>query len=102
MMTTQAGEKDVFPVHGSGIGDRAGEESSGQQAPSWVAAVIMFLVGIVVVLVGLWASQYFAAPVTRWGYVPVMFVFKVIMMIGGGLMTSGFMRICSRLFSARS
>lgn len=101
-MTTQAGEKDVFPVQGSGIGDRVREESAGQQAPSWVVAVVMLLVGIVVVLVGLWASQYFAAPVTRWGYVPVMFAFMLVMMIGGGLMTSGFIRLCSRLFSGRS
>lgn len=63
---------------------------------------LKLVAGVLVVLIALWESQFFAGPVERYGYVPVMFVFMVVMMVGGGLMASGVMGVWSRVFRSQS
>lgn len=38
-------------------------------------------------------SEHIADPISDFGYVPVMFCYVIVMMIGGGLMVSGLMAL---------
>lgn len=60
--------------------------------PVWIPA-IKFVVGVLVVLAALTFSEHIAEPISRFSYVPVMFCYVIVMMIGGGLMVSGFMAL---------
>lgn len=76
------------------VGD---QQSSGEQSV-WIP-VVKFVVGIVVILVALTFSEHISGPIGDFGYVPVMFLYVVVMIIGGGLMVSGFMALWKRMAS---
>lgn len=60
--------------------------------PTWIP-VVKLVVGVLVVLTALTFSEHIADPISDFGYVPVMFCYVIVMMIGGGLMVSGFMAL---------
>lgn len=61
-------------------------------SPVWIP-VVKLVVGVLVVLAALTFAEHIADPISRFGYVPVMFCYVIVMMIGGGLMVSGFMAL---------
>ncbi|MGP9761249.1 hypothetical protein [Corynebacterium sp. AOP12-C2-36] len=60
--------------------------------PTWIP-VTNLIIGVLVVLAALTFSEHIAEPSSRFGYVPVMFCYVIVMMIGGGLMVSGFLAL---------
>ena len=60
--------------------------------PTWIP-VGKLIVGVLVVLAALTFSEHIAEPISDYGYVPVMFCYVIVMMIGGGLMVSGFLAL---------
>ncbi|MCZ9309478.1 hypothetical protein ACUY3K_10590 [Corynebacterium uberis] len=51
--------------------------------------VIKAVVGAVIVVAGIAASEHFGPWMDRWGYVAVMVVFMAVMMVGGALLAGG-------------
>ncbi|AHW62544.1 Putative membrane protein [Corynebacterium glyciniphilum AJ 3170] len=60
--------------------------------PTWIP-VVKLIIGVLVVLAALTFSEHIAEPISDYGYVPVMFCYVIVMMIGGGLMVSGFLAL---------
>ncbi|MGP9761268.1 hypothetical protein [Corynebacterium sp. AOP12-C2-36] len=57
--------------------------------PVWIP-LAKLVIGIAIIIAALAWSQHFDAVMDRIGYIPVMFVYIVIMIIGGALMVTGF------------
>lgn len=60
--------------------------------PMWIP-VSKLIIGVLVVLAALTFAEHIAEPISDYGYVPVMFFYVIVMIIGGGLMVSGFMTL---------
>ncbi|MGP9761272.1 hypothetical protein [Corynebacterium sp. AOP12-C2-36] len=60
--------------------------------PMWIP-VSKLIIGVLVVLAALTFSEHIAEPISDYGYVPVMFFYVIVMIIGGALMVSGFMTL---------
>ncbi|KQB86245.1 hypothetical protein [Corynebacterium lowii] len=60
-----------------------------RKQPLWIP-IANLVIGVAVVLGALTWSQYLDEPIAQYGYVKVMFFYVVLMIIGGGLMVSGF------------
>lgn len=81
----------TLPVTASNPGaDQADDSAS--DSPMWIPVTNLIL-GVLVVLAALTFSEHIAEPISRFSYVPVMFCYVIVMMIGGGLMVSGFMAL---------
>jgi hypothetical protein len=62
-----------------------------------LSPVLRLLAGVVVIIAALWWSLHFDPAFDRFGYIPVMFVYMIIMIIGGALMVTGAVEVWSRL-----
>ncbi|MGP9761242.1 hypothetical protein [Corynebacterium sp. AOP12-C2-36] len=60
-----------------------------QPSPVWIA-LGKLVIGVAVIIAALAWSQHFDTAMDRFGYIPVIFVYIIIMIIGGALMVTGF------------
>ncbi|MGP9760973.1 hypothetical protein [Corynebacterium sp. AOP12-C2-36] len=72
--------------------DQTGRKDDTVTEPMWIP-VSKLIIGVLVVLAALTFSEHIADPISDYGYVPVMFVYIIVMIIGGGLMVSGFLTL---------
>lgn len=66
-----------------------------QRTPLWIPIANLCL-GVAMMIATLTWSQYLDGPIQQHGYVPVMFFYVVLMIIGGSLMVSGFTTLWTR------
>lgn len=66
-----------------------------QRTPLWIPIANLCL-GVAMMIATLTWSQYLEGPIEEHGYVQVMFFYVVLMIIGGGLMVSGFTTLWAR------
>lgn len=110
----RTGQFPVSPVT-STITGPAGQQSSDDDLPqntndvehsdhgSYVSVwgpFVRLLIGLAIVIAGLTWSLHFDGAIDRFGYVPVMLVYLIIMIIGGGTMVSGAKTLWTRLTTA--
>ena len=69
--------------------------------PMWIP-VSKLIIGVLIVLAARTFSEHIAEPIDTYGYVPVMFFYIIVMIIGGGLMVSGFMTLWTKATTAGS
>lgn len=91
---TMSVDRDDEDVCADGV-DRSGDQVSA--GPSVTVAVVKIVVGLVVMVAGLVLTQQFPTRPDQAGYIPVMLVFFLIMMIGGGLVASGWMVVYGQI-----
>lgn len=60
-----------------------------QSSPVWIP-LVKLIIGVAIIIAALAWSQHFDGAMDRFGYIPVMFVYIIIMIIGGALMVTGF------------
>lgn len=76
--------------------DTSSDSADGGYVPV-LSPVLRLLAGVVVIIAALWWSLHFDPAFDRFGYIPVMFVYMIIMIIGGALMVTGAVEVWSRL-----
>jgi hypothetical protein len=76
--------------------DTSSDSADGGYVPV-LSPVLRLLAGVVVIIAALWWSLHFDPAFDRFGYIPVMFVYMIIMIIGGALMVTGAIGLWSRL-----
>jgi hypothetical protein len=69
--------------------------------PMWIP-VSKLIIGVLIILAALTFSEHIAEPISDYGYVPVMFFYIIVMIIGGGLMVSGFTTLWTKATTAGS
>lgn len=100
MTTTMNGVTAPAPAEVVGASRTTGDDhhgDSGSAGPAAWVPVVKIIVGVCIVLAGLWWSWQRFAGLGHGEYVYTMFGYMLVMMLGGGLLANGVITIVKQL-----